>query len=240
MRMAHAELRRLCEQIPPAEAARRGTVQAWAFKDALAHLAFWIQWRADYVERMLEGRTTPAPDVPDNETIFCEFETHPWEQIRDWVLTAHQRLITLIDEHGTEDFLARESHRPSVPVWKQLAGDGAYHIYEHLTSYYRNHGQNATALAMHQEAYRAICAIPSPDRLRGGPIYNIACVYALSGQPIKALNAFHDALKLDPELLDWSREDGDFRFLRTLPGFDELLRRATNERERLSSTSRTD
>ena len=46
--------------------------------------------------------------------------------------------------------------------------------------------------------------------------YNLACQYALLGQPESAIHALRQALQLNPDLLEWSKQDPDLDSIRAL------------------------
>ena len=53
-------------------------------------------------------------------------------------------------------------------------------------------------------------------------LYNLACFYATTGQPDKALPLLPEALRLRPDLVEWSKEDSDLDTLRDMPAFQAL------------------
>jgi hypothetical protein len=65
-------------------------------------------------------------------------------------------------------------------------------------------------------------SLDDSDSWRGTITYNLACFYALDDQPRPALEKLGQALKLNPGLVDWSKEDSDLDSLRELPDFQAL------------------
>jgi hypothetical protein len=57
---------------------------------------------------------------------------------------------------------------------------------------------------------------------RGEALYNLACFYAVSGQADRALALLPEALRLRPDLIEWSKEDTDLVSLHSLPGYQAL------------------
>ena len=53
--------------------------------------------------------------------------------------------------------------------------------------------------------------------------YNFACALARAGNPQAAIDHLRAAVKLDVDLAAHARDDDDFKTLRELPGFKELL-----------------
>jgi hypothetical protein len=52
--------------------------------------------------------------------------------------------------------------------------------------------------------------------------YNLACHYALSGEIETAIEKLREALEMNPELTEWSKEDADLACLREEPGYRAL------------------
>lgn len=55
--------------------------------------------------------------------------------------------------------------------------------------------------------------------------YNLACLNALEGQRDGALAELRHAVELEPDAVNWARDDDDFAALRDDPGFRALLDR---------------
>jgi hypothetical protein len=63
-------------------------------------------------------------------------------------------------------------------------------------------------------------AVPEP--MRAHAIYNLACLYAVTGRPHRALKLLPEALRLDPWLVEFSKHDADLETLRNDPAFQAL------------------
>jgi adenylate cyclase len=70
-------------------------------------------------------------------------------------------------------------------------------------------------------AKRAMAADPEDS----GMLYNLACFYAIQGEPEEALNCLEKAVQLGFGLRGWIENDPDFTSLRGNPRFQELLER---------------
>jgi len=60
------------------------------------------------------------------------------------------------------------------------------------------------------------------DAYQGRILYNLACSQALDGKPAAAIENLRKSLRLNPELVAWSKEDSDLDALRALPEFQAL------------------
>ncbi len=70
-------------------------------------------------------------------------------------------------------------------------------------------------------AQRALAADPED----AGVCYNVACLYALEGEPDRAIDCLEDAFKVGFANPDWVDKDPDLDSLRALPRFQALLAR---------------
>jgi TolB-like protein/Tfp pilus assembly protein PilF len=68
-------------------------------------------------------------------------------------------------------------------------------------------------------AQRALAADPED----AGVCYNVACLYALEGEPDRAIDCLEDAFKVGFANPDWVDKDPDLDSLRALPRFQALL-----------------
>jgi hypothetical protein len=57
---------------------------------------------------------------------------------------------------------------------------------------------------------------------RGEALYNLACFYAVNGQADQALALLPEALRLQPDVVEWSKEDPDLVSLHGLPAYQAL------------------
>jgi hypothetical protein len=64
--------------------------------------------------------------------------------------------------------------------------------------------------------------LDSSDNWQGLVDYNFACLLSLSGDQLQALTTLKNALELNPELIEWSKEDPDLAALRGLDDYQAL------------------
>jgi adenylate cyclase len=69
---------------------------------------------------------------------------------------------------------------------------------------------------------RLLAVDPSPE-WHGVIYYNLACHYALTGMPDKALDSLQASLELNPGLKEWSRQDSDLLPLHGHPQFSAVV-----------------
>jgi tetratricopeptide (TPR) repeat protein len=203
-----------------------GTPEQWSAKDMLAHVTFWQQVTA---ERLAAARRGEEPRTfgdfqPINERIFEERRGHTWEQ----VLADAERTYATLTEH-VRSIDAQALIDPQRFAWMNgqalstsILGNGFWHPIEHVARFYAARGEQERASELLDQAIVQEQALESLPNDRGAALYNLACFYATTGQPDKALALLPEALRLRPDLVEWSKQDSDFDGLRDVPAFKAL------------------
>jgi tetratricopeptide (TPR) repeat protein len=114
---------------------------------------------------------------------------------------------------------ARFSNHERRSLAAQIMGNGYEHPIFHYADHYRRRGDLAKATQLHEASVAAVAGMPEWD---GAARYNLACFYALSGQIDKAVPELREALRLRPDLLEWSKQDTDLAALRDDPAYQAL------------------
>lgn len=238
LKLVGVELTAVLDAAGEVERTQEGTFERWSFKDTVAHVAYWQQWEADHLTYAQRGEPLPHSKDVDNAVVHAQYQHTPWDVVHAFAHKTYRNLLVAVEATTEAQFsISIEDPKHKQWLWEATLANGVWHPYDHMTGFYRSHGLISHAVQLHQRAYDAIRAVPAPGKMRGGPVYNMACVYALSGEPVKALNAFHEALRHDPWLLHWSKEDGDMRFLRMLPGYDALLKQYNHTQQEATKES---
>ncbi len=212
--------------LPGAERDAKGTPEHWAPKDELAHITFWQQISA---ERLMTARTGEQPtDTSDfqalNERTFAKQRDTPWEQV---LASAEQAYATLAERvSALEGALLTDPNRfewtRGQPLTASVLGNGFWHPLEHIARHYHARGEAERAAKLLEGAVLhepALAVLPADY---GAALYNLACFYTTTGQPERALPLLPEALRLRPDLVDWSKQDTDLDVLRDHPEFQAL------------------
>jgi tetratricopeptide (TPR) repeat protein len=203
-----------------------GTPEQWSAKDMLAHVTFWQEVTA---ERLAAARRDEQPHAlgdfqPVNERVFEERRGQSWEQALAGAQRAHAALtehVRSIDAQLLTD-RQRFAWTSGQPLVANILGNGFWHPLEHVARFYAARGEPERASELLEQTIvqeKALDALPDD---RGAALYNLACFYATTGQPDKALPLLPEALRLRPDLLEWSKQDSDLDGLRDLPAFQAL------------------
>jgi tetratricopeptide (TPR) repeat protein len=106
---------------------------------------------------------------------------------------------------------------------RTIVGNGFVHPEQHLAQLYVERGEIKRATQLQEEVATLLEDIPEE---RSSARYNLACFYALSGQTAQALTELAAALKSNPDLIEWSKQDSDLDSLRNEPAYQALYQPA--------------
>jgi hypothetical protein len=210
----------LISDLDPAERNAPGTWEDWSLKDELAHV---IAWQLNSLARIAALRhAEPMPDFSDyhtiNQSIYNTNRDRTLAEIAAEGDRAHADLVALIQSLSEDELTrpARFSEQEPSSLAAQIMGNGFEHPVFHYADYYRRRGDLAKATQLHEASVAAVA--DWPERY-GVARYNLACFYALNGQPDKALVELRAALQLRPDLLAWSKQDTDLASLHENPAY---------------------
>jgi hypothetical protein len=217
------------------ERALSGTPEVWAARDLLAHMAFWKQNIARRIAAARAGRDqVPSKHYQQiNEAAFEQYREADWTRIESLLLDSHQELIEQVNALSEEE-LNIPDHFPTLekgPLWRNIVGNGFSHPIMHLGTAYIERGEQAYANALRAREDMLVRAMDSSPDWQAESRYNLACHWALSGEPQKALDLLEFSLRHRPDLIDWAQKDTDLISLHGTPEFQSLLDRARKEQE---------
>jgi hypothetical protein len=89
----------------------------------------------------------------------------------------------------------------------------------HFSQAYIEKDSMGLALEIQEEMAEALSGLDDSPSWMGVIRYNLACSYSLSGQKEKAIHGLKEALLLNSELTDWSKQDPDFDPIRKEPEY---------------------
>jgi tetratricopeptide (TPR) repeat protein len=200
-----------------------GEPSHWSIKDQIAHCAAWNERLAKNISTALQGITpTREEDYEQvNKEIFEVNREKAWEEIIAYFERVHHELVDVIQSIpeisiSEGEFLPWQSGRE---LWKLIIGTSYTHPMTHFSQIYLEKGNADEALKIQEEMAKSLSEMDESPSWLGVCQYNLACFYSLSGQSEKAIRGLKEALHLNPELTDWSRQDPDFDPIREQPDF---------------------
>jgi tetratricopeptide (TPR) repeat protein len=209
--------------LDPATRSAGGTWENWSVKDELAHI---IAWQLNALARLAALlHEEPLPDFGDYHTINRRiYDTNRDRTLADITAEgdrAYADFKALVESSSADDLSRplRFSEKETSTLVAQLIGNCLEHPALHCADYYRRHGDLPRALQVYDASVAAVADWPDQYALAR---YNQACFYALNGQAEQALAVLGEALRLRPDLVDWSKQDTDLDALRHLEAYQAL------------------
>lgn len=202
-----------------------GSFEYWTAKDSIAHNAYWRKQHAEDVLAVLAGKTpTHVDDDQINPEVYSRYQDQSWEDIDTLVDSSLQRMgeaIALISEEDLQrdDFYPWEQGRP---LWREIVTNIYTHPVIHLSEWHIKRGYPARAAEMYQEMTGQLTSLDDSPDWQGTIRYNNACSFSLLGDKETAINELGEALKLNPGLTEWSKQDPDFEPIRGEAGYKAL------------------
>lgn len=202
-----------------------GTFEHWSAKDSIAHNAYWRKHHAEDVLAVLAGKTpTHVDDDEVNPEVYSQYKDQSWEDIRALVdagLTRMGEAIALISEEDLQrdNFYPWEQGRA---LWREIVTNIYTHPIIHLSEWHIKRGNPARAAELYREMTSQLTGLDDSPDWQGTIRYNNACSFSLLGDKETAINELREALRLNPGLTEWSRQDPDFEPIRGEAGYKEL------------------
>jgi tetratricopeptide (TPR) repeat protein len=202
-----------------------GTFEYWTAKDYIAHNAYWREHHAEDVLAVLAGKTPIHTDGDQiNDEVYSRYKDQSWEDVDTLVDAGMKRMGEAIASLG-EDDLQRHDFYPweqGRALWREIVGNIYTHPVIHLSEWHIKRGYPARAAEMYQEMTRELTSLDDSPDWQGIIRYNNACSLSLLGDKETAINELRAALKLNPSLTEWSRQDTDFEPIRGEAGYKAL------------------
>jgi tetratricopeptide (TPR) repeat protein len=201
------------DELSEEDRAAVGTFEDWCAKDALAHIAYWKDNRAQRLAALARGE-----EPPPSPSHFEQANRTCFERYCDcsWLVDAVSAL--------EEDILAKPPpDSEERPLWQEVVGTGYTHVLIHVAGYYSEHGWPHRAGQLWKEWGERVGPLDDSPEWQGGVLYNLACSFALTGNQDQAVAALRQALELRPSLTSWSKQDPDLSSLHGMAEYRELF-----------------
>jgi hypothetical protein len=223
---AYEEEQAFVASLSDAEQSAVGEADNWSAKDVVAHLAAWKERVAQSLAAAARGESPPGFDDIDrvNAEDFETYRAHSWSDILAKSERAHKSLLERVEAMSEDDLADTQtlSWQNGRPPWRLMVGNGYSHPISHLAQLYVERGETCHATEMQEEAAGLLGELDESPSWQGIVRYNLACHYALSGQKERAISGLREALTLNPDLTEWSKQDPDFVPLRQEAGYQAL------------------
>ncbi|MFC2025733.1 ClbS/DfsB family four-helix bundle protein [Chloroflexota bacterium] len=223
LRQAHDKEVSFVNELSEEERKRVGKSDDWSAKDITTHNAVWKGRLAENIRLARSGSTPTRNDDyhHENDLIFQEYKNLSWTEVMSMASENVKQLVSQAEALG-EDGLVRCDLLPwqeDTPIWRSIVGNGYSHPLVHISWFLQNRGDLHEAGELTGEMARAMAGLDDDPVWQGSTIYNMACYYSLMGDKARAITELSKALKLNPELKEWSKEDQDLDPIREEPDF---------------------
>lgn len=202
-----------------------GNFERWTAKDTFAHNSYWRKHHAEDVLAVLAGDSPiEVDDDQTNAGVYSQYKDQSWDAIEALAETSLERMgaaLAALSEADLQrsDFYPWEQGRP---LWREIVGNIYTHPILHLSDWHIKRGNTVRAAEMYQEMTDQLTNIDNSPEWQGTIRYNLACSYSLLGQKEKAIRTLDEALKMNPTLVEWSKQDPDFEPIREEAGYMAL------------------
>jgi hypothetical protein len=214
-----AVLLALCDDTPSLVEGR------WTAKDNVAHLNTWREHAIRTLDSVRLGETVEGPfdDSQLDERNAEIYEAHRQDsagEVRAASASTYAALKQAV-AGCSDDELSRE--RPNGgAVWRVVPGNGHAHVAQHVSSWLAEHDDAAGAEATALWAFTLETDLFPEAADRAVADYNLACFYARTARVEEALPLLAGALRSQPDLRDWARNDPDLAPIRDDPRVQSL------------------
>ncbi len=209
------------------ERAVRGEPDRWSPKDTIAHLAAWKTRLAENLAAAARGETPVRDEDYEavNAKVFELNRDRSWSEILDEAAEASRQLVEQVEKTSEAELRGTETlpWQGERSLWRVMVGTSIIHpLAMHLGPLLVERGEKEYATQLQEKAAKLLSELDESQSWQGTMRYNLACHYALAGETETALGKLREALELNPELTEWSKEDADLASLREEPGYKAL------------------
>lgn len=226
VRLGHDAEQAYIDALTAQEKAVVGKSDDWSPKDIVAHMTVWKEQVVLSYQASKRGETEPvqADYQALNAQFFEKYKDLSWEEVLEYREKTQQSLLTELETMKEADLKRTEGipMQGGRPFWRMVVGISYTHPMGHLRDPILARGDFAQAVEMQEQICRLLSELADDESWMGAQQYNLACTYSLVGQKEKAIRILREALKMTPELTDWSREDPDFEPIREHPDYKAI------------------
>lgn len=223
---AQSDQRALLAGMSDDERAVEGTADRWSIKDVVLHIAFWKGSSLERLSAAVRGETPAEQDHFEqvNARVFEQWRDRPWQAVIDESERIFEALVSQVREFDSEALADsnRYAWQNGRSLLRSVTGNGFWHPEAHIAQCYIDRGELSQATRLQEEITEQLGQYGDQLAPRGEALYNLACFYAISGQTDRALALLPEALRLQPDVREWSKEDPDLISLHGLPAYQAL------------------
>jgi hypothetical protein len=219
------EFRDLGNKLSPRILQQKGTLKQWAVRDDVIHCAYYIR---QYADRLAWPRDHEPVDGSDylkvNDEVWEKHQSESWDEALEMLENACHAVIRGLESLSDEEInsLKTFTWMKGESVARYVPGLIYVHGMMHIQYALMRAGMQDAVIESADKAYQMVEKQDSSEEGRGRNLYNKACSYALAGHKVEAISMVKAAVKLAPNLLEWSKQDSDLDCLRDETSFKAI------------------
>lgn len=200
-----------------------GTADHWAARDVLAHLGVGDQDIAETIAAVRQGGK--PPDGMTNEECYLRHRDKPWSEIETLVRSSYAALIEQVQALSEAELNAPVEALNGRMMWRVIAGSAFMHKLIHLAQALIERGERERALQLNEQTIQFGMQVDDQPDWQSLFLYNTGCYLALLGEKHKALESLEKGMRLNPRMVEFSKQDPDLVSLHDDADFLSLLDR---------------
>jgi hypothetical protein len=225
----------LFNKLSEAERSTLGKSDRWSPKDVIIHIAGWKMRLVENLIAVGRGETPLRYENYEsvNAKYFEENRERPWSEVLEQAKEASRQLVEQVELRSEDELQSAETlpWQEGRPLWRLIVGNGCIHpLSMHLCPLYIERGDKAYASALQEEIGKLLQELDEGGNWQGLLRYNLACHHALMGETKYAIDVLEEALRLNPDLIAWSKEDPDLASIRKEAGYQKLYIKKASEK----------
>lgn len=223
LRFANQETQAFAAGLNDVDRSTSGTADHWAARDVLAHIGTGDGEIAATIIAVRKGEALPSGIT--NEECYLRYKDQPWSEIELLVRSANTLVMEQVQALSEAELNAPVELLNGRSLWRVIAGSSFLHKLIHLAQALIERGERERALQLNEQAIQLGLQVDDKPDWQGLFLYNTGCYLALLGEKTKALESLEKGMRLNPQLIEYSKQDPDLVSLHGNTDFLSLLDR---------------
>jgi Protein of unknown function (DUF1706) len=171
-----------------------------------------------------------VPELSDDEVdgvnadVWGKNRGLSWDQVQADAERVFNQLLAMVSQYGDQELRdpAQVGWYRNRSLLASIVGNSFTHPQTHVSWFHLQRGEPARAREIQEAMANAQVDIDGSPGSRAVAFYNLACFYALTGEPSQAVGLLRQAFPLRPDLVEWSKHDPDLASLREREDYQAL------------------
>jgi hypothetical protein len=220
MDLVAADQQQLLDSLTQEEKDEIGSVEGWGFKDVIVHSTYWWNVFVERLQDSAEGKEVKKSEEDIDHVNDAVLEAHKqdtWEEVLSENESTRTKALDWLDKLSESDLSDNEKYEwmHGRALYSQFLGD-CWHDEWHFARYLAEHGKLEQGTALQENFVTQLRILPEWEYIA---TYNLACYYSVSGMKQEAIATLKKALKMRPDMKEWSKEDPDLDNIREEPEY---------------------